>query len=282
MKFSEIKPFGRYIRYLKITEQSAFRKSLPLDCRLFYVKKGEGKIKIDGRIITLPTGSLLYINSFVPYTLLKSDVGYLAINFDFTSNFSYVTTPLPPADAENAQGISPIEEVRFEDAPCFDRYLFLEKAFFLSGFFEAAERVFVEKPPFYNLENSAQITNILTRIYRNNEFKNSEEQLFNLEKVAEYIRENLSDNLTNKTLAERFHFHPNYLSSRFNQHYGKPLHSYILEMRILKAISLLEGGRKSIGEIAVKVGFADQNYFTRYFKKITGTTPKAYLSKNKQ
>lgn len=282
MKFSEIRPFGRYVRYLKITEYSDFGTVLPLDCRLFYVKKGEGKIEVDGQIITLPTGSLLYINSFVPYTLLKSDVRYLAINFDFTSNFSRISTPLPPIPVEKKSEFSPIEEIKFEDAPCFHRFLFLENAFSLSNIFESAEKEFTEKPPFYLLKNSAQITDILTLLYRKNEFKSTGEKVFNAEKIAEYIRENLTDDISNSSIADHFHFHPNYLSSQFSLHYGKPVHSYILEMRILRAISLLEAGRSNIGEIAAKVGFHDRNYFTRYFKKITGTTPKAYLSKNRQ
>lgn len=282
MKFSEIRPFCRYARYLKITENSSFGTVLPLDCRIFYVKKGVGKVEIDGEILTLPVGSILYINSFVPYTLCESDVRYLAINFDFTSNFSHINTPLPPVPAEDSGKIKPIEEIKFEDAPCFDRFLFLENAFSLSSVFESAELEFTEKAPFYMMKNSAQITDILTALFRKNEFKSTGEKGFDAEKIAEYIRENLTEDISNKTLAEIFHFHPNYLSGQFSRHYGKPVHSYILEMRIMKAISLLEAGRSNIGEIAEKVGFSDNNYFSRYFKKVTGSTPKAYLQKNRQ
>lgn len=267
MNFSEINPFGRYVRYLKITENSSFNTVLPLDCRLFYVKKGVGKIKIDNEIFTLPMGALLYINSFVPYTLLKSDVRYLAINFDFTNRHSHLTTPLPPIPVSRKEEFSPVECVTFEDAPCFNRFLFLENASALLEAFEEAEVEFTEKPPFYNLKNSAQIINILTFLFRTAELGSSNEKGFDAEKVAQYIRDHLSEELNGDTLAEHFHFHKNYISNRFCRHYGKPIHSYILEMRITKAISLLESGRSNIGEIAAKVGFCDRNYFARYFKR---------------
>lgn len=58
------------------------------------------------------------------------------------------------------------------------------------------------------------------------------------------------------------------------KHIGKSLHSYILELRILKSISLMESGLTNISEIAHSCGFNDSNYFSRYFKKKTGISPK--------
>lgn len=279
MFFSDIKPFGRYLRYLKITENSTFGTTLPIDCRLFYVKKGVGKVEIEGEVLTLPTGSLLYINSFVPYTLLKSNVLYLAANFDFTFNFSHLTSPIPPIPIEKEQEYAPLEQITFEDAVCFNKFVLVENAFNVSDIFEKTEEDFTKKAPFYIMKNSAQIMSILIELYRKNEFRQTGENTFNAEVIAEYIKEHLSEDISNKALAEYFHFHKNYLSSEFARHFGKPIHAYILEMRIMKAISLLEAGRSSITDIAAKVGFSDSNYFTRYFKKITGTTPKAYLQR---
>jgi AraC-like DNA-binding protein len=279
MLFSEIKPFGRYFRYLKITENSTFGTTLPIDCRLFYVKKGVGKIEVNNEVLTLPTGSLLYINSFVPYTILKSDVRYLAVNFDFTFNFSHLISPIPPIPIEKKQEYAPLEQITFEDATCFNKYVFIENAFKVFDIFENAEEDFTKKAPFYIMKNSAQITTILIELYRKNEFRQTGESTFNAEEISEYIKEHLSEDISNKVLADHFHFHKNYLSSEFARHFGKPIHAYILEMRIMKAIALLEAGRSSITDIAAKVGFSDSNYFTRYFKKITGTTPKAYLQR---
>ena len=68
------------------------------------------------------------------------------------------------------------------------------------------------------------------------------------------------------------------MSSEFCRTFGKPLHRYLLELRITKAIGLLETGQYSVESVAEAVGFSDANYFSRYFKKITGKRQKHILN----
>lgn len=282
MDFSEIKPFCRYVRTLKITKTSSFTTTLPLDCRLFYVKKGEGIITVGNNKLTLPMGSLLFINAFEPYKINKCDVEYLAVNFDFSFRFSFLKNPIPPIPAEKKETVNPVEKVILSSAPCFKEYCFIKNALGFSALLFELEKEFTEKPPYYAQKNSAQLTEILIEIYKKDAFSQKNEDSFNAEEIAGYIREHLSEDINNVTLAERFHFHKNYLSSQFARCYGKPIHQYILEMRIIRAVSLLESGRKSISEISESVGFKDSNYFARYFKKITGVSPTAYVNKSKK
>ena len=282
MDFSEIKPFCRYVRTLKLTPKSVFLETLPLDCRIFYVKKGEGIITVGGTTLTLPTGSLLFINAFEAYRLQKCDVEYLAVNFDFSFRYSFLKNPVPPVPAEKKDSVKPIEKVVLSSAPCFKHYCFIENALSFSSILFDIEKEFTEKPPYYAQKNSAQLSEVLIEIYKKDAFPLKNENSFNAEEIAGYIREHLSEDINNEILAEHFHFHKNYLSSQFARCYGKPIHQYILEMRIIKAVSLLEAGRKSINEISEQVGFKDANYFARYFKKITGVSPTAYVGKSKK
>ena len=48
--------------------------------------------------------------------------------------------------------------------------------------------------------------------------------------------------------------------------------------RISEACSLLKNSNLSIAEIAVSVGFFDQFYFSRVFKKVKGVPPSKYLA----
>ena len=57
-----------------------------------------------------------------------------------------------------------------------------------------------------------------------------------------------------------------------------PLHKYLLQIRIYKAIAFLEEGKFSVSQVAEMVGFEDNNYFARYFKKITGMSPKSFIN----
>ena len=46
--------------------------------------------------------------------------------------------------------------------------------------------------------------------------------------------------------------------------------------RLGKAKDLLRGSRMSMAEVAVAVGIDDQSYFARFFKKMTGISPRDY------
>ena len=48
MQMKDIRPFARFVRYLRIREDSVFYRHIPLDCRLFYAVEGAGSIEIGG------------------------------------------------------------------------------------------------------------------------------------------------------------------------------------------------------------------------------------------
>jgi AraC-like DNA-binding protein/quercetin dioxygenase-like cupin family protein len=55
---------------------------------------------------------------------------------------------------------------------------------------------------------------------------------------------------------------------------------YVIRTRIRRALRLMDQGdaRLSVTEIAFRSGFNDSNYFARQFRRITGTSPRAYRS----
>jgi YesN/AraC family two-component response regulator len=94
--------------------------------------------------------------------------------------------------------------------------------------------------------------------------------------ILDYIRENFNKPLTNKELGERFGYHPNYLNRLIKDATGMSLHGYVISVRMLHAIKLLENTTLSIGEIAEECGFCDLAYFSQYFKKYFGKNPTEY------
>jgi AraC-like DNA-binding protein len=53
-------------------------------------------------------------------------------------------------------------------------------------------------------------------------------------------------------------------------------YQYYMQLKIKKAAELLEQKDASIKEVAYSLGFEDQYYFSRFFKKKTGVAPSAW------
>lgn len=277
MQLKDINPFIRFSRLLLIREDSVFSECCPVDARLFFVENGEGKIKIDGTIFSMPQYSILFINSGQNYQLMPCNAVYNAINFDFTQNFSNYEEPIPPIDLSMSEDKRPFEQITFADAPCFDKYCFFCEMYSLRRHFQKIRDTYEKKLPFYRLDTSIELSVIILKIVQNLEMRRKGDGL-NIEEVTEYIQNHFCEKLSNSELSQIFHFHPNYINAELKKYTGKSLHSYILGLRIEKSIALMESGCTNISEIADACGFSDANYFSRYFKKKNGISPRQAIS----
>lgn len=97
-----------------------------------------------------------------------------------------------------------------------------------------------------------------------------------LEKAIAYIKENITADLSLKTLANEAKFSPIYFHKLFKASTGKTLHEYVEDQRIKKAINLLVSTDMTLTQIAYECGFSSQAYFSYVFKKKTGQTPREY------
>lgn len=94
--------------------------------------------------------------------------------------------------------------------------------------------------------------------------------------MKHYIREHYSEPLELAELAEKFGFGYSYLSSYFKSYTKEGFSGYLNKIRIEKACILLGEHSKTVADISAEVGYTDQSYFCRVFKKITGKTPSLY------
>ncbi len=86
-----------------------------------------------------------------------------------------------------------------------------------------------------------------------------------------------------KDYAELLYITPNHLNAVCNELMGKSAGEIIRDRILLEAKRLLINAGTSIAEIAWQLGFADNSYFTKFFKKYSGATPeefrRTYLNK---
>lgn len=97
------------------------------------------------------------------------------------------------------------------------------------------------------------------------------------EKAAGILRARYRENLSVKELAESVNCSPARLSKKFKEDFGLSISEYINEHRIGLACAMLKRDKElRIKEIALEVGFSDQYYFSKTFKKIMGIWPTEY------
>ena len=77
-------------------------------------------------------------------------------------------------------------------------------------------------------------------------------------------------------MARRVYLSPAYFSRVFKQEMGESFTAYLNRVRIEHSCALLRQKQLRLVDIALMVGFEDQSYFTKVFKKITGISPLCY------
>lgn len=278
ISFSDIKPYTRFIRCLQLDAGSVYPVSVPYDSRLFYTLSGQGKIATQDRVYEMERGTLIIINSGVEYHILTPDesVTYLAVNFDYTFSSFDKKAPVLPAVRGEYDCDRLIEHVTFCDTECLNEVFYLNGMQKLEGALLSMREKYTQKLSMYELSLCADMTEILIRALRramNGEMSESEGRV---SEILAYIQQNYTKSLTNTQVAQRFHYHPNYVSDLLKRYTGYPLHRYIKNLRISKACELLSGTDKSILQIAEELGFYDGCHFVRCFKDVLGMTPKEY------
>ena len=98
--------------------------------------------------------------------------------------------------------------------------------------------------------------------------------------VAHYIELNYSQPFSQFTCAQMFFVNKEYLCRKFKQTFHTTMIAYLNHIRIEHAKQMLWDPLIKIRQIALDVGFEDEKYFARQFKKMTGMTPNDYRMMN--
>jgi AraC-like DNA-binding protein len=98
--------------------------------------------------------------------------------------------------------------------------------------------------------------------------------LHRMGRVLGRMEKHFAEPLTLEKLAREAHFSRRHFVRVFRQATGLTPIDYLLRVRINQARQMLQDGARSIGEVALAVGFSDGNYFSRQFKRITGRSPR--------
>ncbi|WP_172844386.1 ABC transporter substrate-binding protein [Tumebacillus algifaecis] len=102
-----------------------------------------------------------------------------------------------------------------------------------------------------------------------------------LERSKEYIEEHFREELTIDRLAEIAGLSPKYFVALFKKTFGISALDHLTQIRMRKAKQLLLCSERLMRDVAHEVGYVDEFYFSRKFKKAVGLSPSAFIKKRK-
>lgn len=94
--------------------------------------------------------------------------------------------------------------------------------------------------------------------------------------IESEIRENYADNITLRSLGEKYFINSAYLGQLFKKKFGASFKDYLNNYRIEQAALMLVNTDSKIYEIAEGVGYHDADYFVNRFISVKGCTPAKY------
>ena len=237
---------------------------------MIFVCEGNGHVVIGENRYPIKKGMLFYIPPGVQLTIeprAQNPERYMTVHFSgsrmvlnsdgqwkFRENIQTLHQPL----AQKITDYTPLEEL-----------------------FEKLLDIWNDKGPGYEFVAGTLLRQLLILISQNNKklSKNHAVSL-KIDRVIEYMRQNINRKITLEELSRTAELSAFYLSRTFKDATGYPIITYFNKMKIDKAKELLIEGNKKVKEVAYELGYTNEFYFSRIFKRIEGLSPSEFYSKN--
>ena len=98
--------------------------------------------------------------------------------------------------------------------------------------------------------------------------------------IKAYLESNYCTNIHISMFAEKYFFSQEYLNKLFKNKYGFTIYEYVLKLRMERAAELLLQPDHKITDIARRLGYTDNHYFSKAFKNYYHISPTQYRSSN--
>ena len=102
-----------------------------------------------------------------------------------------------------------------------------------------------------------------------------------IRRVSNYMTTHLSERVHVSDLAKQVGLSASSFSRAFKVSMSTSPHQWQLSQRIVAAQILLREGARSLAEVALATGFAEQSHFARVFKEKVGVTPGTWQRRNR-
>ena len=237
-----------------------------LDHELVYILGGKGKVGIEDKIYSVKKGMLFYFSPGLEHFLetnKEEPMYFYAVHFDF--GYLNINNKAWDIILGKRLPIGHVYQTR--------------NYYILTDIFKKLNMYWKNRLPGYKLICRALLQQFIFEVFediRGSSF--SAGAYSKVENTVNYIQSNLNNKITLNELSELAETTPTYLSKIFKDITGYTIVGFINRLRIDKAKELIIEGNYKVKEIAHMIGFKDEFYFSRVFKKIEGVSPSGYYT----
>ncbi|HEY9595014.1 MAG TPA: AraC family transcriptional regulator [Spirochaetia bacterium] len=229
--------------------------------QVIYITKGRGIFEAGHQTYTVTPGTVMIVFPGVPhYYKPEYEVGWTEYWVGFRG---------PYADHLSAEGFlsarKPFHEVGLQNG--------------LVAIYDQIFELVRSQRPLYQLRASSCVLALIAEILaleRRAEQHSQSEQI--VEKAKFYMEENVYSELNLNRIGDLLGVSTSHLNAVFKSYTAMTPYQYFISIKIRKAKELLERGDLSVKEVAFRLGFTDQYYFSRLFRRKTGLPPSRWGS----
>ncbi|WP_254450198.1 AraC family transcriptional regulator [Cohnella herbarum] len=243
---------------------SPFHQQLVFSYVLVVTAAGEARMMIDSDHYEMRRGSVCLIKP--EHTLgseaLSEDVTLYLIRFDVYGS--------------GEEGNDLLKDVKSFDLPQAARELMISPPDKLVALCEELYRTSRSEDELSRFKCQIDFQSLLYFIQLNSRIRQVSTDSA-LEQVKKYVEEQYTEPLTVHQLAHMAELSSNYFVDLFKKRFGRSVMDYVAELRLQEAKRLLSLREWKLRDIANRVGYGDEFYFSRKFKKQYGISPKTYM-----
>ena len=158
--------------------------------------------------------------------------------------------------------------VKFKSSHASNRMMFLFDLLFrvLEGNYTVGNFIYI----------SQVLSMVLAETYHREKKGDILEQNKHVTNIVKYMYRHISENLRLEDVCEAFDLSKSYVNSIFLKHTQHAPMVFFTNLKMRQACNMLRDSDMYVYEIAQHLGYKDQYYFSRLFKKVVGISPKEY------
>lgn len=243
------------------------------EVEIMYVMEGSCQVQCERQWEHLVKGQLILIDSCVPHKL-EVNHGARILNIEFT--FSQIDVPFPSMQ-ELTNGHEAMKQLLEHSTD----YVILKDS---ENILSVMKNLMLELDYQQNVDQTSMMTALLIRellmkiaslAAEAYEYKSTFGHPY-VREAVKYMHEHYDQPLQINQISQVLNIHPNYLKRIFTASMGTTIIEYLTNLRMNKAMMLLDKTDIKIVDIASYIGISSSQYFSVLFKKYYGMSPAAY------